>query len=303
MLPSVSLLNTGKLQVKHKKAYTSMLAMDTTEVIESTHMRILIVEDNTSLRLMLASLFASAGHEVVAMVEDGSERVEQEIKRTRPDIVCLDYQLPGRDGITILHAIQAIAPQIDVLFMSASSESDLEQRAADAGASGFIRKPFGQAQIIRELGIVCETRTHAAPAVAETSSAAGPIVHAEAPAGRRGTAVIADDSGSVRLVLKGLLQECGLKVVQSVANGSDAIIAARNHQPQVLCLDVNMPEMSGLEALPRIREASPKTAVIMVTGSADKAVVTVAASHGASGYIIKPLRPAHVIAYMDHLFK
>lgn len=280
--------------------------MDTPEVIENTHMRILIVEDNSSLRLMLASLFANAGHEVVAMVEDGSERVEQEIKRTRPDIVCLDYQLPGRDGITILHAIQAIAPQIDVLFMSASSESDLEQRAADAGASGFIRKPFGQTQIIRELGIVCETRTHAAPAIAETPSAAcaaGPMMHADAPAGGRGTAVIADDSGSVRLVLKGLLQECGLKVVQTVANGSDAIIAARNHQPQVLCLDVNMPEMSGLEALPHIREASPRTAVVMVTGSADKTIVTVAASHGASGYIIKPLRPAHVIAYMDHLFK
>jgi AmiR/NasT family two-component response regulator len=41
----------------------------------------------------------------------------------------------------------------------------------------------------------------------------------------------------------------------------------------------------------------------MVTGSADKTVVSVAASHGASGYIIKPLRPAHVVAYMDRLFK
>jgi DNA-binding NarL/FixJ family response regulator len=64
-----------------------------------------------------------------------------------------------------------------------------------------------------------------------------------------------------------------------------------------------MPEMGGLEALPLIRAASPKTAVVMVTGSADKTVVSVAASHGASGYIIKPLRPAHVVAYMDRLFK
>ena len=68
-------------------------------------------------------------------------------------------------------------------------------------------------------------------------------------------------------------------------------------------LDVNMPEMGGLEALPLIRAASPHTAVVMVTGNADKTVVAVAASHGASGYIIKPLRPAHVIAYMDRLFK
>jgi CheY-like chemotaxis protein len=269
-------------------------------------MRILIVEDNASLRQLLAGLFANAGHEVVAMVDDGSERVEAEIQRTQPDIICLDYNLPGRDGITILQSIQAIAPQIDVLFMTGSDEADIAERAADAGASGFIRKPFGQVQIVRELGIVCETRKHAAkpsnPA-APASEPPAPLPTLSGPQARRGTAVIADDSGSVRLVLKGLLEECGLKVVQSVANGNDAVIAARNHQPQVLCLDVNMPEMGGLEALPLIRAASPKTAVVMVTGNADKNVVAVAASHGASGYILKPLRPAHVVAYMDRLFK
>lgn len=267
-------------------------------------MRILIVEDNASLRQLLASLFANAGHEVVAMVEDGSEQVEIEIKRTQPDIICLDYNLPGRDGITILQSIQAIAPQIDVLFMTASDEKDLAERAADAGASGFIRKPFGQVQIMRELAVVCETRKLAAPVASETKTkAATTIPDFDSPKSHRGTAVIADDSGSVRLVLKGLLEECGLKVVQSVANGNDAVTAARNHQPQVLCLDVNMPEMGGLEALPLIRAVSPKTAVVMVTGNADKTVVSVAASHGASGYIIKPLRPAHVVAYMDRLFK
>ncbi len=267
-------------------------------------MRILIVDDNASLRQLLASLFTDAGHEVVALLEDGSERVEAEIKRTQPDIICLDYNLPGRDGLAILQSIQTFAPQIDVLFMTASDESDIAKRAADAGASGFIRKPFGQAQIVRELGIVCETRKHAAPAISETSTkAVTPTPSLDGPKSRRGTAVIADDSGSVRLVLKGLLEECGLKVVQTVANGNDAVIAARKHQPQVLCLDVNMPEMGGLEALPLIRTASPQTAVIMVTGNADKTVVAVAASHGASGYIIKPLRPAHVIAYMDRLFK
>ena len=267
-------------------------------------MRILIVDDNASLRQLLASLFTDAGHEVVALLEDGSERVEAEIKRTQPDIICLDYNLPGRDGLAILQSIQTFAPQVDVLFMTASDESDIAKRAADAGASGFIRKPFGQAQIVRELGVVCETRKHAAPASSETNAkTVTSMPNLDGPKSRRGTAVIADDSGSVRLVLKGILQECGLQVVQTVANGGDAVIAARNHQPQVLCLDVNMPEMGGLEALPLIRAASPHTAVVMVTGNADKTVVAVAASHGASGYIIKPLRPAHVIAYMDRLFK
>jgi len=113
--------------------------------------------------------------------------------------------------------------------------------------------------------------------------------------------VIADDNGSVRLVLKGLLEENGLTVVQSVANGAEAVQAVRNHQPRVLCLDVNMPVMGGLEALPQIVEASPQTSVIMVTGCADKKLVSQAAGLGAVGYILKPLRPAYVETFIRRL--
>ncbi len=266
-------------------------------------MRILIVDDNASLRQLLASLFTKAGHEVVAMLEDGGPQVEEKIRRLLPDLVCLDYNLPGRDGISILKSIQTIAPQIDVLFMTASGAADIEQCAADAGASGFIRKPFGQMQIMRELALVSEARKHAPHIYSEPSADETALPHLDGQRPDVGTAVIADDSGAVRMLLKGLLKECGLKVVQTVANGNEAVAAARNHRPRILCLDVNMPEMGGLEALPLIRQISPETAVVMVTGSADKAFVARAASHGASGYILKPLRPAHVIEYMKRLLK
>lgn len=183
--------------------------------------------------------------------------------------------------------------------MTASSEEGVEEKAADAGASGFIRKPFGQAQIIEELQAIAATRQIANQAARAATQPSAPAV-----SGKRGancTAVIADDNGSVRLVLKGLLEECGLRVVQSVANGAEALNAAKTHQPRVLCLDVNMPVMGGLEALPLIVEASPETAVVMVTGCADKVLVAQAAGLGAVGYIIKPLRPAYVEAFIRKL--
>jgi len=113
--------------------------------------------------------------------------------------------------------------------------------------------------------------------------------------------VIADDNGSVRLVLKALIQESGLKVVQSVTNGAEAVQAAKNHQPSVIFLDINMPVMGGMEALPLIKVASPQSAVVMVTGCVDKAQVTQAAGLGAVGYIIKPLRPAYVENFIRKL--
>ena len=113
--------------------------------------------------------------------------------------------------------------------------------------------------------------------------------------------LVADDEKDVVSLLKDFLELKGY-CVYTANNGKQAIEQA-SKSPDLILLDVNMPEMGGLEALPLIRAASPKTAVVMVTGSADKTVVAIAASHGASGYIIKPLRPAHVVAYMDRLFK
>lgn len=278
-------------------------------------MRVLVVDDNEGLRKVLAALLISAGHETVASLADGNG-VEEIVQRERPDFVFLDYQLPGRDGLEILASIQALAPEVDVLFMTASSEEQIEQRAADAGAAGFIRKPFSQAQIIDELREVAETRriatqagiaadAEAVPDAPPAGSVAEPTdlpASSDKPMRVKRTAVIADDSGSVRMVLKGLLEESGIRVVQAVGNGAEALNALRAHRPGLLCLDVNMPVMSGLEALEAARQICPETAVVMVTGCADRAFVTQAASLGARGYILKPLRPAYVENFVRKLF-
>ncbi|MDZ4313167.1 MAG: response regulator [Azonexus sp.] len=262
-------------------------------------MRIMIVEDNAAMRKVLLSVFSRAGYEVVGVFEDGNG-LEEKIQQANPDIVCLDYNLPGRDGLAILKSIQSLAPEIDVLFMTASEESGLEEKAADAGAAGFIRKPFSQTQIVDELQVVAETRRLAKASALENKSlsqGAGSVTSATT----RGTAVIADDNGSIRLILNALLKESRMKVVQSVSNGAEAVLAAKNHQPAVLFLDINMPVMGGMEALPLIRAASPNTAVVMVTGCVDKQQVTQAAGLGAVGYIIKPLRPAYVENFIRKL--
>lgn len=277
-------------------------------------MRILIVDDSAGIGKVLTALCVSAGHEVVATLADGAG-IEAQLAHLRPDLVCLDYHLPGRDGLALLAAIQAQAPETAVVFMTGSEETGIEQRAADAGAAGFLRKPFTQAQVVDELRAVGESRaapgpvdaapaTDAAAMAANLAEAAADRSNGEggavSPGGRR-TVVVADDSASIRLVLKRLLEECGLSVVKSVGNGSEAIQAVRNLRPAILCLDVNMPVIGGLEALPLIRQLCPETAVVMVTGCADRAFVELAAQLGARGYILKPLRPAYVEGVMRRL--
>ena len=261
-------------------------------------MQVLIVDDNASMRTLLTALLGGQGYEVVGALEDGNA-VMDAVRRHRPRIVCLDYQLPGRNGLDILKDINAEFPDIDVLFITASEESTIEQRAADAGAAGFLRKPFGQKQVLDELRQVTETRSQADRAENAAPTASGKRTPRKA--GKR-DAIIVDDNSSIRLLLKGVLSELGLNIVAQAANGEEAIRAAKTHQPNVLFLDVNMPILSGLEALPRIREVSPETAVVMVTGDTSRELVQQAAGLGARGYIVKPVRPAYVEAFLKKLF-
>lgn len=258
-------------------------------------MKILIVDDNLSMRKVLSALFESHGHQVVAALEDGS-RLFESVKQHLPDLVCLDYNLPGQNGLELLAKLHASSPEVDVIIMTGSNDPDLVGRAADAGASGFLHKPFSQPQILEELKNVGDTRGVVARTVSgETDTAS----RAAGPAKR--TAVIVDDSGSIRLLLKGILQDIGLKVVQTVGDGQEGIDAAKKHLPDIVTLDVDMPRMSGLEALPLIIEASPWSKVVMVTGNPNKAFAEAAIAGGAKGYILKPLRPAYVEAFMKKL--
>ena len=112
--------------------------------------RVLIVDDNESLRRVFSALLTQAGYQVLAALPDGSKLVEW-MRRETPDIVCLDYHLPGRDGLSLLADIDKAFPQVDVLFMTASGEASLEQRAADAGAAGFLHKPFTSEELVEGL--------------------------------------------------------------------------------------------------------------------------------------------------------
>lgn len=102
------------------------------------------------------------------------------------------------------------------------------------------------------------------------------------------TVVIAEDEPTLRHLLRCLLNSLGYNVVAEATNGIDAIEQVKKHKPDIVCLDVNMPEMDGLEALSRLKMLSSGIIVIMVTGNNTKAEVKKAISCGADGYILKP---------------
>ena len=102
------------------------------------------------------------------------------------------------------------------------------------------------------------------------------------------TIVVVDDSPDVRTLVRAQIRMSGkLEVIGEGTNGLDAVALASRMQPDVMLLDVSMPVIDGLTALPRILDASPQTRIVMYTGFDEKGLASRAAELGASAFVEK----------------
>ncbi|MBI3966358.1 MAG: response regulator transcription factor [Chloroflexi bacterium] len=102
--------------------------------------------------------------------------------------------------------------------------------------------------------------------------------------------MLVDDHQIVREGLRGMLQtEPGIEVVAEASNGSEAVRLAARHQPDVVLMDIRMPELDGIEATRQIKAKLPQVAVIMLTMYASDVYVVDAVRAGAAGYVLKDI--------------
>jgi len=108
--------------------------------------------------------------------------------------------------------------------------------------------------------------------------------------------VVADDHALVREGLQSLLAAAGgFEVVASVATGRDAVRAAVTERPDVLVLDISMPEVSGIEVAHELARVAPDVAILMLTMHDDDATIFAAMRAGAMGYVLKGADPEDVV--------
>jgi DNA-binding NarL/FixJ family response regulator len=110
--------------------------------------------------------------------------------------------------------------------------------------------------------------------------------------------LIVDDHPLTREALAGLLAQHGFEVVGSASDGEEAVEAARRLQPRLVLLDLSMPGLSGLQALPRIREAAPGCEVVVLTASGTEENLLGAIRGGAAGYLLKSESPERIVEFL-----
>ncbi|MDO3677236.1 response regulator [Paenibacillus ehimensis] len=100
--------------------------------------------------------------------------------------------------------------------------------------------------------------------------------------------LIVDDSLFMRMILKNVIQELGYETVAEASNGLEALTLYSELKPDLVTLDITMPEMDGITALEEIKNMDPDAKVIMVSAMGQQALLIRAVSMGASDFIVKP---------------
>ncbi|GHB02437.1 response regulator [Streptomyces termitum] len=118
----------------------------------------------------------------------------------------------------------------------------------------------------------------------------------EGRSGRNVRVVVADDEPLIRMGIRMILNsDPEIEVVAEATNGREAVDAARAHAADVVLLDIQMPVLDGLSALPELRRAAPAARVLVLTTFGERENVLRALEHGSAGFLLKDTAPAELI--------
>ena len=107
--------------------------------------------------------------------------------------------------------------------------------------------------------------------------------------------LIVDDAAFMRMMLKDILTKGGFEIAGEAADGVEAVAKYNELKPDLVTLDITMPNKDGIQALKKIRESDPNAAIIMCSAMGQQSMVIEAIQAGAKDFIVKPFQADRVI--------
>jgi two-component system chemotaxis response regulator CheY len=116
-----------------------------------------------------------------------------------------------------------------------------------------------------------------------------------------GTALVCDDAIFMRTMIGDILRQGGLTVAGEAKTGVEAVSLYRELKPNLVTMDIVMPEMSGIEAVRKILEFDPGARILMCSAMGQQALVMEAIQAGARDFVVKPFQPTRVIEAVERV--
>jgi DNA-binding NtrC family response regulator len=255
---------------------------------------VVIADDDQDLRGTMAEYFVAQGIKVLE-AENGLE-VLLHVKRERPSAVVLDLSMPRLGGLDALRRIRSFDPAIRVVVVTGEGET-LHTQALAFGAAEVLAKPVALPRLLAAVRGGAEPTT--APPSESAHAPTEELPRAQELEAYRAQILVVDDDDGIRELLDEFLtsQRFGVRMA---SDGPAAIRAIVEAAPDVIMLDIDLPGLSGVDALPTIRALAPRTAVIMVSGTGDVEIAKRALAFGAFDYVTKPVDFGYLLQSLDN---
>ncbi|MEJ5186785.1 MAG: response regulator [Candidatus Geothermincolales bacterium] len=117
------------------------------------------------------------------------------------------------------------------------------------------------------------------------------------------TVMIVDDALFMRMMIRDILSKDGFEVVAEAQNGLEAVEKYKETRPDIVTMDIVMPEMDGIEAVRQIMKIDPNARILMCSAMGQQPLVVEALEAGAKDFIIKPFQPSKVIEAVEKALK
>jgi PAS domain S-box-containing protein len=264
--------------------------------------RSLAVDDNAINRRILRQELENWGCHVeeAASGEIALKMLRQASAGGTPyDIALIDMLMPEMDGETLGRQIKGDVKlwTTTLVMLSSVSDSESAARAREIGFAAWLVKPVKKSQLLRCL--VGLTKQSESPEKVELADVAGSLSD-----GKRRRILVAEDNLINQKLVKRLLEKMGC-YVDVVANGKEAVQAVETAPYDLILMDVQMPEMDGLEATMAIRERekgdSRHIPIIAVTATVLKEDRDLCLASGMDGYVTKPIQPEELKEAINRL--
>lgn len=254
--------------------------------------KVLVADDDDQVRALLVEYLTTHGCEVL-QAANGLEALLH-VKRQLPRAVIMDVAMPRLGGLEAVKRIRAFNPRIRIVVITGLTDPRVDDDARALGVASVLHKPLNLADVLIALG--------GDPPVPERPPVMVPVPP-RTPTGfssawARGSLLLVDDDDAYREMLEELLTSKGY-ATRSVADASTALRMIEQAPPDVILLDIEMPRLNGIEALPAIRVIAPRTLVVMVSGTLDVAMARRALTYGAFDYVTKPIDIVYLTRSID----
>ncbi len=111
--------------------------------------------------------------------------------------------------------------------------------------------------------------------------------------------LIVDDAAFMRMMIKNILTSNGYEVVGEAENGLQAVEKYKELKPDLVTMDITMPEMDGITAVKEIKKIDPNARIIMCSAMGQQSMVIEAIQAGAKDFIVKPFNPQRVLEAVE----